>query len=103
MKEAELNTALKNELENIDQEFINSIQGTYKFPYYSFEIIARGKNLVYKGGYPFYEVSMIPLSKEKLFNRFFWGNLIIERDENQQVTHVFWEGNPQQKGERIKN
>jgi len=87
---------------NIDQEFIDSIKGTYEFPRYSFEIIARDNILAYKGGYPYYEVSMIPISEEKLFNRFFWGNLIVEMDENKQATHVFWEGNPQQKGERIE-
>ncbi|NIV12098.1 MAG: serine hydrolase [Aliifodinibius sp.] len=86
---------------NVDQEFTRSIEGTYKFPWYSFDIIAGNNMLVYKGGYPYYEVSMIPLTKKKLFNRFFWTNLVVERGENGQATHVYWEGNPQQKGTRI--
>ena len=86
---------------NVDQELIRSIVGTYKFPWYSFDIITRNNMLFYKGSYPYYEVAMIPLTKEKLFNRFFWTNLVVERDENGQATQVYWEGNPQQKGTRI--
>jgi len=87
---------------HINQEFIKSVEGTYKFPWYSFAIIARKNMLVYKGSYPYYEVSMIPLEENKLFNRFFWSNLVIERNKNGEVIYIYWEGSPQQKGIKIE-
>lgn len=85
----------------VSKKFISSIEGEYKFPYYTIEIIRGKKQISYRGGYPYYDVSMIPIEKNKLFNRFFWTFLILERDEDEKVISIHWEGNPNQKGTRV--
>ncbi len=86
---------------SVEQSFIDQIQGEYKFHYYTVEILVRNGQIGYRSGYPYYDVSMIPIGKNKLFNRFFWTNLVLERDEDENVISIYWEGNPNQRGTRV--
>ncbi len=85
----------------INQGYIDSTVGVFKFPNYTFEIASRNGFLVGTGGYPFYDVSIIPISQDVLFNRFFWTNLVIERDQNGLAKQIYWEYNPRMKGVRV--
>ncbi len=86
---------------DISNDRIRSIVGTYKFPYYTFELLEKNRMIIYEGGYPNYQIPLIPLGEDRFFNRFFWTSLIMERDSNGMVTHACWEYNPNMKGERI--
>jgi hypothetical protein len=70
---------------------------------YGFEIKIFKKNdqLYFRAIYPEYDMPLIPISENELFNRFYWDSLIFLRDKTRRINHIHWNGSHDSKAGRM--
>ena len=87
---------------NLSSEALTRIVGAYRFDYgLDIKIFQKNGQLFSRGIYPEYDVPLVPISENELFNRFFWDSLVFVKDESGKPNQLHWKADPNNKAKRV--